>query len=263
VLEGIVGNVKDGKQRRYPLRRVAILAPMHPELRPLRRPFSLRRIDSADGALFTGALGELEVIAAIAGIGTHAAARTTERLLDRAKVDHLVVVGIAGAIAASLGIGDLVVPERVLDLASGREYRPTPLGSVPARGTLATSDVLVTQPDALARLEREGVVAIDMETAAIATVCERRSVAWSVFRAISDRAGAGPLDPEILRLAGPEGRPAPLALARFLLSQPWRVAQLFRLGRDSRRATRAAAGAARAALAGASLPARSDSQEIR
>lgn len=233
------------------MRRVAILAPMHPELRPLRRPLALRRLGGGDGALFTGALGGLDVVAAITGIGTRAAARTTERLLERDAVDRVIVVGIAGAIAAGLGVGELVVPERVLDLATGREHRPTPLGAVPARGTLATSDALVALPDALARLGREGVVAIDMETSAIAAVCERRGVAWSVFRAISDRAGAGPLDAEILRLAGPEGRPAPLALARFLLTRPWRVPQLVRLGRDSRRATRVAADAVLAALAAA------------
>ncbi len=230
------------------MRRVAILAPMHPELRPLRRPLALRRQGGGDGALFEGALGEIGIVAAITGIGTRAAARATERLLERAPVDRVIVVGIAGAIAASAGVGDLVVPERVLDLATGREHRPTRLGAAPARGTLATSDVLVTQPEVLARLEREGVLAIDMETAAIAAVCEQRGVAWSVFRAISDRAGAGPVDAEILRLAGPDGRPAPLALARFLLVRPWRVPQLVRLGRDTSRATRAAADAALAAL---------------
>jgi nucleoside phosphorylase len=230
------------------LRRVAILAPMHPELLPLRRALSLRRQRGDDDALFTGAFGNIEIVAAITGIGTRAAARTTERVLERAPVDRLIVVGIAGAIAAGAGVGDLVVPERVLDIATGREHRPTPMGSLPVRGTLATSDALVTQPHALARLEREGVIAIDMETAAIATVCERRGVAWSVFRAISDRAGAGPVDAEILRLAGADGRPAPLALARFLLSRPWRIPQLVRLGRDTRRATRAAADAALAAL---------------
>jgi nucleoside phosphorylase len=221
---------------------------MHPELHPLRRPLSLRRQRGDDGALYTGALGEIEIVAAITGIGTRAAARATERVLEHAPVERLIVVGIAGAIAAGAGAGDLVVPERVLDLATGREHRPTRFGPAPARGILATSDALVTEPDALARLERDGVVAIDMETAAIAAVCERRGVPWSVFRAISDRAGDGPVDAEILRLAGADGRPAPLALARFLLTRPWRVPQLVRLGRDTRRATRAAADAALAAL---------------
>lgn len=242
------------------MRRVAILAPMHPELRPLRRPLSLHGPGGGGGELLTGSLGGLAVVAAVTGIGTRAAARTAERVLELSEVDRLVVVGIAGAIAASVGVGDVVVPERVLDLATGREHRPTPLGNAPARGTLATSDALVVECDALARLERLGVVAIDMETAAIAAVCERRGVAWSVFRAISDRAGAGPLDAEILRLAGPEGRPAALTVARYLLSRPWRVPQLVRLGRDSRRATQAAADAALAALATVQVDGRASSR---
>ena len=231
------------------MRRVAILAPMRPELRPLLRPLSLRRVGAGGATLFTGALGRLEVVAAITGIGMRAAARTAERLLAATAVDHLVVVGIAGGIAAGAGVGDLVVPDLVLDLATGVVHHPTLIGVGPARGTLATSDALVVDRDALARLAAQGVVAIDMETAAIAAVCERRGVAWSVFRAISDRAGEGPLDAEILRLAGSEGRPAPLAVARFLLTRPWRVPALVRLGRGSYRATRAAADAALAALA--------------
>lgn len=230
------------------MRRFAILAPMRPELRPLRRPLALRPRRGGDAAGFTGGLGEVEVVAAIAGIGTRAAARSAERLLDRAPVERVLVVGIAGAIAPELGIGELVVPERVLDLASGREHRPAPLAGAAARGTLATCDALLTRPEEAAALARRGVVAVDMETAAIAAVCERRGVPWSVLRAISDRAGTGPVDPEILRLAGPDGRPAALALARFLLARPQRVPQLARLGRDTRRATRAAAAAALAAL---------------
>jgi len=232
-----------------PARRVAILAPMRPELRPLLRLLSLRRERSSGSELWSGSLGRVEVVAAIAGIGTRAAARVAEQLLDAAAVDHVVVVGIAGGVGASVAIGDLVVPERVLDLATGAEHRPSPLGAIAARGTLATSDALLVDRDALARLERQGIVAIDMETAAIAAVCERRRCPWSVFRAISDRAGDGAVDPEILGLVGPDGRPDPLAVARLLATRPWRVPQLLRLARGARLATRAAASAAVAALA--------------
>ncbi len=226
-------------------RRAAVLAPMWPELRPLIRPLALER--AAPGALARGARGRVEVVAAVTGIGTAAAARAAERVLDGGAIDHLLVVGIAGGIGPSVGIGDLVVPELVLDLASGREQRPHPLGAA-ARGILATYDGLLLDPETLARLQARGAVAIDMETAAIAAVCERRRCPWSVFRAISDRADDGSADPEILALAGPDGRGDPGALARFVLRRPGRLPELLRLARGMRRAARSAADAAVAAL---------------
>jgi nucleoside phosphorylase len=230
-------------------RRLAFLAPMPLELRPLVRPLSL---GSADAAGFrSGALGRMEAVAARTGIGPRAAARTAQRLLDSTPVDHVVIVGIAGALGPRVAIGDLVVPERVLDLATGAEHRPSPLGDATPRGTLVTSDGLLTDRDALARLERSGALAIDMETAAVAAVCERHGCPWSVFRAISDRADDGSVDPAIFGLASPDGGPDLRALARFLLTRPWRVAQLVRLGRGARLAARnAAAAAVRAARHG-------------
>jgi len=231
-----------------PARRVAILAPMRSELRPLVRSLSLRRAPSGAGALLSGSVGRLEIVATTTGIGTRAAARAARRVLDATRVDHLVVVGIAGGIGPSVAIGDLVVPDRVLDLATGAEHRPTALGDTPARGTLATSDELLVDPDEAARLERQGVIAIDMETAAIGAVCEERRCPWSVFRAISDRADDGSSDPAVFGLAGPDGDPNLPALVRFVLTRPWRVPQLARLARGLRLATNAAASAAVAAL---------------
>jgi adenosylhomocysteine nucleosidase len=91
-------------------------------------------------------------------------------------------------------------------------------------------------------------VAIDMETAAIAAVCDSRGCPWSAFRAISDRADDGTTDAAVLALTRPDGSPNLLALARFVLTQPRRIPQLVRLGHGARAATRAAAGAALAAL---------------
>jgi nucleoside phosphorylase len=217
---------------------------MRPELRPLARALSLRREGSRRDGLLSGSLGRLELVATTAGIGPRAAGRTTERVLDAARVDHVVVVGIAGGIGASLAIGDLVVPSLVLDLETGAEHRPFPLGGIAPRGTLATSGRLLVDRDEIARLAERGIVAIDMETAAVAAACERRRCPWSVFRAISDRADDGSVDPAIFGLASPGGGPDLRALARFLLLRPWRIPQLVRLGRDARLAAGTAAAAA-------------------
>jgi hypothetical protein len=213
------------------------------------RPLCLRRSGSGPDAAYAGALGRLEIAAAITQMGTRAAERAAERVLDSGAVDHLVVVGIAGGIGASVGIGELVVPERVLDLSSGREYQPARIGDLAPRGTLATSDGLIVDRDAFARLEQRGVIAIDMETSAIAAVCQRRGCPWSVFRAISDRAGDPAIGPEVFGLARPDGGPNLPALARFLITRPWRLRELARLGHDMRIATHVAASAAVAALA--------------
>jgi nucleoside phosphorylase len=221
---------------------------MRPELRPLVRPLSLRRPPRGDG-LREGSVGRVEVVAAITGIGMGAAARTAERVLDAGAIDHLVVVGIAGGIGPSVRVGDLVVPERVVDLASGAEHRPAALGDAAPRGTLLTADGLFVGPEAYADFERRGAVAIDMETAAVAAVCERRGCPWSVFRGISDHPDHVPIDRAVFELAGPEGGPNLPKLARFLLTQPWRIPELVRLGLDMQRAAGAAASAAVRALA--------------
>ena len=221
---------------------------MRSELRPLVRTLSLKRARSGDDAILSGAVGQVDVVATTTGIGTRAAARAAERVLDSTRIDHLIVVGIAGGIGPTVDIGDLVVPALVTDLSTGAEYRPTLLGSTAPRGTLVTSNELLVDQVELARLERLGVIAIDMETSAIAAVCESRHCPWSVFRAISDRADDGSSDATVFGLAGPDGRPNLAALSRFLLSKPWRVPELARLARGMKLAANTAASGVVSAL---------------
>lgn len=230
------------------VRRVALLAPMRSELMPLVRRLGLRREGSGRDARHTGAVGRVEVVALQTGIGVRLAARAAERALEDTRVDHIVVAGVAGGIGRSVAIGDLVVPEEVVDLDSGARYRPAPLGATPPRGSLLTSDGLLTDPALFARFEREGAVAIDMETSAVAAVCERQGRPWSVFRGISDHTDESQIDQAIFDMTGPDGEARPAAVARFLLTQPWRIPQLARLARGLRLATDAAALACRRAF---------------
>lgn len=227
---------------------VALLAPMRSELMPLVRRLGLRREGSGRDARYTGAVGRAEVVALQTGIGVRLAARAAERALADTRADHVVVAGVAGGIGASVAVGDLVVPEEVVDLDSGARFRPAPFGATPPRGRLLTSDGLLTDPALFARFEREGAVAIDMETSAVAAVCERQGRPWSVFRGISDHTGDGEIDQAIFGMTGPDGEAKPAAVARFLLTQPWRIPQLARLARGLRLATDAAALACLRAL---------------
>ena len=90
------------------------------------------------------------------GVGPVAAARSTERLLDRLTVDHVVVSGIAGGIDPTSTIGSVIVPEIMLDVASGQEYRPSPLGTLERAGTVGTVDELIMDPLRLAATGRTG-----------------------------------------------------------------------------------------------------------
>jgi adenosylhomocysteine nucleosidase len=215
---------------------------MPSELRPLVRAASLRpeRFDKA--RIYRGRIGNATIVATTTGIGTSAAAQAAEHLLDSEPVDHLIVVGIAGGVGPAVALGDVVIPELVIDGTSGQSYPPAPLGGLQAWGLLETSDEFVAAPDRVARLVARGVIAVDMETSSIAAVCVRRKCPWSVVRAISDRVGELPID--ILGLVKPDGSPNFRAAAHYILAHPGRLPALMTLARDSGRAARAAATAA-------------------
>jgi adenosylhomocysteine nucleosidase len=217
--------------------RVLVVAAMRSEMKAFRKRLGTQ-LGSDGGGVVTGVLG----------IGTALARSTTERLVGEADPDHVMVVGIAGGVGSTTAIGDLVVPEVVLDGASGAEHRPASIVGFPNRGTLHTSDELIVEPHRIAALVDRGVVALDMETAAVADVCVQRGIPWSVLRGISDHADAELIDPAILGLMGPEGEARPGAVARYLATHPHKVAHLARLSKGLDAATAASSDAAVQAL---------------
>ncbi len=228
--------------------RVAFVCAMPMELAPLRRKLSLRAATLGSLEGFTGSLGGRPVVAVVTGMGTALAADHVERLLSAVDIDWLVVVGITGAVEPDMPIGTLVLPALVVDGASGAEYRPHPMGPGSPRGMLWTSDDLITDQGVIAELRDRGVVSLDMETAAIAAVCQERGIAWSVFRCISDRATDGSVDEELFRLSRQDGTPDTKAVIAHVAKHPGRVPGLVRMAREAKLATELAADAAVAAV---------------
>jgi nucleoside phosphorylase len=181
------------------------------------------------------------------GIGMQAGAEAAHRVID-AGVEHVAVVGIAGGIGPGLEIGALVQPAAVWHAETGRHHVPTHLGPGLPHGIIRSSDDFLADDAVLAALAAAGVVALDMETGAVAQVCEARGVPWSVFRAISDRPADKLVDTAVWEMTGPDGGADADALRRYLESDPTAHARLTRMASDMELAVRVAAEAAVAAF---------------
>lgn len=229
---------------------VAFVCALPMELSPLKRTLKLEKTRNGGLEVYRGTIGTQPVVAIVTGMGTALAAEKLARLLDAVEVERVVVVGITGAVHAEAAIGSLVLPAVVVNGLTGDEYQPHPLGGGRAEGKMWTTDTLITDLDVVAGLRKNGVVAMDMETAATAEVCERRGIPWSVFRTISDRVTDGVLDEEVFQLSNLDGSPNVKAVISYVVRRPGRLPAMARMMREAKLATERAAEAAIAAVSG-------------
>ncbi len=225
---------------------IALICAMPMELSPLTKKLKLAKQTRNGVKMRVGQLGNDEVVAIHTGMGPDLAHDSTEALLDAIDdVARAVVFGITGAVLAHTQIGELIVPERVVNSLTGAEYTPVPHGATP-HGVMWTTNV-ITPAHELPPLIERGVVSLDMETAVIGECCDRRGIPWSVRRAISDRATDGSITDEVFKMANMDGTPNPKRVAAFFLKHPRKVPAMLRLAKGGKLATEVAADAAIAA----------------
>ncbi len=222
---------------------------MQVELDAVVKAAALRKADGALDGHHVGTVDGVEVIAGLAGIGIGPSARAAQLVLTDLAPDHVIVSGIAGGIDRGLAIGDLVVPERVTDAGSGATHTATPLGPTLPAGLLITTDGLWTHDDLIVHplVADHGAIAVDMETSAVAEVCDASGIPWTAFRGISDRTFDGFIDDEVMALTREDGSTDGKAVAKLLARRPWVVPRLARLARGMTLATGVAATATVAA----------------
>jgi adenosylhomocysteine nucleosidase len=224
--------------------RIAFVFAMPLELQPLVRALSLAETQVGGATMYEGSLDGRAVIATVTGMGTQLATAGTRRLLDAVPVRWVLVVGITGALENETPIGTLVLPEIVVNSETGREFRPAPLAMGTPSGKMWTTNGLTTDQRDLTSLLADGVVSLDMETAAIAELCESREIPWSVFRVISDRASDGSVDEEVFHLSNQDGTPNPEAIDRYIAEHPERLPLLAQMAENANLATNTAVNAA-------------------
>jgi len=154
----------------------------------------------------------------------------------------IVSIGIAGALAPEMEVGDIVIAERVVTACEAFEtdakwtarlaasFPSATIGAILGRGTIAdTAEVKALLHDAT------GAVAVDMESHLAADAALTHGLPFAALRVISDRADRS-LPPAALVAMNPDGS---IALGRVLWSVakgPGQIGALIRTGRESDKA---------------------------
>jgi adenosylhomocysteine nucleosidase len=232
-------------------KRVAVLAPMQPELKAIVKSFGLPAASGDAVFSHSGTVGAWWVGVLVTGMGPTLASEATRRALSTGSIDHVMVIGIAGGLDPALPIGSLIVPERVQLYPDGPVLHAHPIPPRQAAGSLMTTDGLLDDDEAWRPILEKGFGAVDMEASGVAEVCEAAGVAWSVYRGISDRPDEHIVDQAVFSLSRPDGSADPVAVAKYLARDPRRAKALAHLNKCMQLAARTAADAAFADLSGA------------
>jgi len=214
---------------------VLVLTAIEVEARALARHLGLARVERAGWPHYRS--GALEV----ACVGPRAT-QLVERVAQCAEPTVAVSAGACGALAPALAVGELIVPEVVVD-TEGRRYLTTPVGGLLRAGTLLTVNEVVETTATKARLWMEtGAIAVDMESAPIMAWAQPRGVAAAVLRGVSDTATeAVPAD--LVALVDVGGRVDPRRALRAALARPSALADALNLGRGTAAALKSVAAA--------------------
>jgi adenosylhomocysteine nucleosidase len=219
------------------------------EMNAIVTAFGLSPTSSAGGAPWAGRVGNSEVTAIHIGMGPPLTRAATARLFDETApghvpVAHVMIAGICGGLDPDVEVGTLINPELVIDYTSGTSYRHDPPGEAPRAGKLVTTEGVSLDLELTGRFFEDGCIAVDMETAAVAEVCEAHGCPWSAYRCIGDRPFDGLLDERIVALTNADGSGKSADIQLLVAAEPELAAKLERLSRDTALAARRAAEAA-------------------
>lgn len=209
--------------------KIAIVAALKREVWPLVKRW--RASERENGGRKFRFFERANVVLVCGGIGAVAARRAAEAVIVLYAPELIVSAGFAGALEASLRVGDVMQPERVINANDGSSVMLEH-----GHGVLV-SFAAVAGPEQKARLrESYGAQAVDMEAAAVAQAAEARGIKFRAIKAISDEVDF--VFPSMERFVNANGSFSEWKFAGFAALRPWLWPRVVRLMRSSRRASR-------------------------
>jgi nucleoside phosphorylase len=215
--------------------KIAIVAAMEREVRPLIRSWKVRTIEH-DGRryrLFENVFANGEAALICGGIGAEAARRATEAVIREVSPTRALSVGFAGALNLSLKVGDVLVPRTVINATDGARTE------IESGEGILVSSATVASKDQKSRLAKSyNAIAVDMEAAAVAQGAKARAVEFAVVKAISDAADFN-LPARMDRFVAADGTFRSTKFAGHVALRPWLWGKTIALERNSAKASQA------------------------
>ena len=199
-----------------------------------------------------GLIREARLIAA-PGVRVVVGGGRSERLEARlraalARAQGVISIGIAGALAPDLRVGDVVIGGAVFSVDEPRQTDPAwseRLAAALPHGRVAPiwgAEAMVLDAREKARLHASGAVAVDMESHVVARLASERALPFAVLRVISDTAQTD-LPPAVLAGMRPDGAMNLVGVLGALARRPQQLPALIAVGHDVDRAFKALARA--------------------
>ncbi len=194
----------------------------------IRRLRAVQRHDN----LVSGKIDNRDVTILHTGVGAKACSERLEVLLHKTRPSLVISSGFAGAVSEPLRVGDLILARNFSDPKLFADAERILRDYKPRRVKLFTSTSIidsVVQRNEIAR--KAGAAAVDMETGAIAGVCQVHGVPLLSLRVISDSASQPlPAPPSVL-FDIERQRTNFGGLLAYLLREPASIARLIRFSR--------------------------------
>jgi len=231
---------------------LGVVAAMPQEIAPLLRRLTGYRRETFGGFhLYRCVLQGIPVVLVESGMGQKHAAAATKALISHAAPSLIVNFGFAGAVQPGLGVGEMVIAERVLLLEQGRLARATQpdqrlfdqvLEACAAaaltlhRGTFITAAGIMNKKE-VAGLLPSGMPhpVLEMETAAVLLEAGQSGIPVVAIRGISD-AAEDELGFSLEEFCDVQLRISPARVLRCIAAKPWIIPQLVKLSGSSKKA---------------------------
>lgn len=233
------------------MQRVVVLAATRRELAPVRAVLGFRQIEQERLGKFphqVGHAGGLELHLINTGIGHERAREASESALFAVSPDGIISTGYAGGLDVA-GLGELILGTGIRDWTSDRSdveiqadcgfLEAAQVAAREATVTWRQGPVLTVQHIIWRASEKQalgrasGAIAVDMESAAIASVAVAAGIPFLVARAVSDSA-ADDLPMDFNRWLAPFG---PARLLMEIIRRPSALTRLYAMKRQADRAS--------------------------